>query len=70
MTPRERLDESGSSSEVLDYDDSIEPECGWKTGFVRLSRGRCPYCGGELSRPRSEPDRSGLTWACMEGCNP
>lgn len=47
----------------------VEPPCGWREGMERLLHGRCPWCGNQIVGIFLDPE-DGLTWSCLEGCNP
>lgn len=47
-----------------------EPEIGWRMGFIRLCDGRCPWCGERIELVTCDSHGTGLTWKCLEGCNP
>ena len=47
----------------------FEPRVGWERACQRLAAGRCPFCGNRMLNV-SVCLRDGLTWACIEGCNP
>lgn len=47
-----------------------EPPHGWQGGLVELViRGRCPWCGHRLENVGVSSE-NGVTWSCLEGCNP
>lgn len=46
-----------------------EPPQGWERALTALVlEGNCPRCGRRISDPTVDAD--GLTWSCLEGCNP
>lgn len=47
---------------------SVEPPGGFREGYERVMRGRCPYCGQRMTDPVVVA--SGLSWGCYDGCNP
>lgn len=55
---------------------AVEPPCGYPEGFQRLMEGRCSYCGQRMQNVGfADPaatleQRGGLTWSCIDGCNP
>jgi hypothetical protein len=47
----------------------FEPPGGWRQGMQRLAMGCCPFCGHVLQNISTDT-RDGVTWCCVEGCNP
>jgi hypothetical protein len=47
----------------------LEPPMGFETGFRLLLSGYCPYCGFRVSALGASK-KYGLTWCCLNGCNP
>lgn len=48
---------------------AMQPPMGWETGFTLLLSGYCPYCGFRVSAMQANRGE-GLTWCCLNGCNP